>query len=268
MTGCWTCKVRKKKCGEEKPTCSICRSLGLDCSGYRQRPEWMDGGIKEKEMLTAIREMVKEVTSQKKRLAMLRQKHANTSQGLLYPAILNVPLPPSPTAILPSAQEGNPQQDKPLLIDGPPSGLKAEHAAAYIAQNEHILLMHYLDEVFPSQFRFYQPSLESGGRGWFLTLLLQTKPLYHAACSLAAYHRQMLYCLRAGMEKAYLTGEALHLQYDIAIKELRKYLDILISSDRERTLVEDVQLLCSITLLVSIEVSDQLHFEDRIHICQ
>ncbi|KAH7311102.1 hypothetical protein BKA65DRAFT_558921 [Rhexocercosporidium sp. MPI-PUGE-AT-0058] len=33
-TGCLTCKVRRVKCGEEKPSCFRCRKLGVDCDGY------------------------------------------------------------------------------------------------------------------------------------------------------------------------------------------------------------------------------------------
>jgi hypothetical protein len=162
----------------------------------------------------------------------------------------------SPVPIAPSQEQiFSPSRNKPLLIDGPPPGLTPESTAAYIIQNESVLLMHYLDYVFPCQFRFYQPSLEDGGRGWLLSLLMQTKPLYYSACSLAAYHRQMRYCLEGGMNRSCFTIEALHLQYGVAIMELRKYLEVLISSDRVRTLAEDVQLLSSIVLLISIEVS-------------
>ncbi|PVH74874.1 hypothetical protein DL98DRAFT_428589, partial [Cadophora sp. DSE1049] len=33
-TGCFTCKVRRVKCGEEKPACFRCLKLGVDCDGY------------------------------------------------------------------------------------------------------------------------------------------------------------------------------------------------------------------------------------------
>jgi hypothetical protein len=215
----------------------------------------MDGGAKEKEKLARIREAVKDATNQRKRAAMKR-RHIQTDDREILGNALNVkPLPYSSPAIPPWQEIPIPPHNKPLLIDGPPPGLTPENTAAYIAQNESVLLMHYLDYVFPCQFRFYQPSLEDGGRGWLLSLLMQTKPLYYAACSLAAYHRQMKYCLEGGMKKACFTSEALHLQYDVAISELRSYLEVLTSSDRGRTLSEDVQLLCSIVLLISIEVN-------------
>ncbi|KAL1303076.1 hypothetical protein AAFC00_006520 [Neodothiora populina] len=54
------------------------------------------------------------------------------------------------------------------------------------------LLMHYLDQVFALQFRFHQPSVSAGGRGWLLWLLTETQPLYHAALSLGALHQHAL----------------------------------------------------------------------------
>jgi hypothetical protein len=33
-TGCLTCKIRRKKCGEEKPACLRCTSTGRKCDGY------------------------------------------------------------------------------------------------------------------------------------------------------------------------------------------------------------------------------------------
>jgi hypothetical protein len=217
----------------------------------------MDGGAKEKEKLARIRETVKDVSSQKKRAAMnskRRHRHAEEAGILANPSPADV-FPPylSPATTSLSLRESS--SPKPLLIDGPPPGLRPENTAAYIAQNESVLLMHYLDYVFQCQFRFYQPSLEDGGRGWLLSLLLRTKPLYYAVCSLAAYHRQLKYCLQGGMQRGCFQIEALQTQYDVAITELRGYLEVLITSNRERTLTEEVELLCSIVFLVSIEVS-------------
>lgn len=43
-TGCWTCRLRRKKCDEQQPVCNRCKSLQLPCDGYAERPQWMDGG--------------------------------------------------------------------------------------------------------------------------------------------------------------------------------------------------------------------------------
>ncbi|EKM58499.1 uncharacterized protein PHACADRAFT_193620 [Phanerochaete carnosa HHB-10118-sp] len=43
--GCWTCRVRRKKCDEERvdgDSCKTCRRLGIDCLGWGpRRPDWM-----------------------------------------------------------------------------------------------------------------------------------------------------------------------------------------------------------------------------------
>lgn len=57
--GCWTCRLRRKKCDEQKPNCSICASLEITCLYSDKKPEWMDGGIREKEMSDHLKAMVK-----------------------------------------------------------------------------------------------------------------------------------------------------------------------------------------------------------------
>jgi hypothetical protein len=39
-TGCWTCRARRKKCDETRPSCLACRSLNLQCEGYGVRLKW------------------------------------------------------------------------------------------------------------------------------------------------------------------------------------------------------------------------------------
>lgn len=40
-TGCWTCRTRKVKCGEERPACSQCTRLGHACD-YSPRLSFRD----------------------------------------------------------------------------------------------------------------------------------------------------------------------------------------------------------------------------------
>jgi len=53
--------------------------------------------------------------------------------------------------------------------------------------------MHFLDNVFCLQYPLYKPAVSEGGRGWLLSLLLRTKPLYHASLALSAYHRSTMF---------------------------------------------------------------------------
>ncbi|KAJ3544818.1 hypothetical protein NM208_g2846 [Fusarium decemcellulare] len=37
FSGCTTCRLRHVKCDEEKPICTVCRQLGVECGGYETR---------------------------------------------------------------------------------------------------------------------------------------------------------------------------------------------------------------------------------------
>lgn len=60
----------------------------------------------------------------------------------------------------------------------------------FISADDSLLLMHFLDNVFPLQYPMYRPQMWDGGRGWLLGLLLRTPAFYHAALALSAYHRR------------------------------------------------------------------------------
>lgn len=53
--GCWTCKLRRKKCDENHPICESCGSLGITCDGYGPKPDWMDRGPLEREMARKVK---------------------------------------------------------------------------------------------------------------------------------------------------------------------------------------------------------------------
>ncbi|WVW86445.1 hypothetical protein I302_108493 [Kwoniella bestiolae CBS 10118] len=63
-TGCLTCRIRKKRCDEAKPTCNNCARLELECMGYSvQRPGW----LKEKDMEMRLREEIKQKATERRR---------------------------------------------------------------------------------------------------------------------------------------------------------------------------------------------------------
>lgn len=57
--GCWTCRLRRKKCDEGKPECTTCRVLSITCHGYGPKPDWMDNGDAEKEMVDSLKHIVR-----------------------------------------------------------------------------------------------------------------------------------------------------------------------------------------------------------------
>lgn len=50
-SGCWTCRVRHKACPQEKPRCSQCIRLQLDCDYSETRPDYMcDLGLQQRKL--------------------------------------------------------------------------------------------------------------------------------------------------------------------------------------------------------------------------
>lgn len=80
--GCWTCRLRRKKCDEKHPFCSTCESLTITCYGYGSKPDWMDNGEGEKAMANSIKQIVKKTSRHKGRLgiAMGRFQGRSASQ--------------------------------------------------------------------------------------------------------------------------------------------------------------------------------------------
>jgi hypothetical protein len=214
--GCWTCKLRKKKCDEGHALCATCLSLGITCHGYGPRPVWMDGGSVEKAQLEAWRQKVKEITNHKRKLRVRQnaprspQVHNSHEDGHIpiiptsaedahltpqdFPP-LNKALSRSRFPRWPPGRSevsiGN--NSSPVLQLPTPSTSQLDleetrQSPPLLCEEETDLLMHYLDFVFPLQFPFYKHSAIKGGRGWLLSLLMQLEPLYHAALSLSAYH--------------------------------------------------------------------------------
>ncbi len=126
------------------------------------------------------------------------------------------------------------------------------------SEDEQNLLMHYLDHVFPLQFRFYDPSISDGGRGWLLSILMRTKPLYHAALTLAAYHQQASLCPALAKTERCTLDELLG-HHILAVRELRRYLNGFETGGRDKSVSELIETLASIALLVSLEVSPSLN---------
>ncbi|KAM7185077.1 Fungal specific transcription factor domain containing protein [Naviculisporaceae sp. PSN 640] len=61
--GCWTCRLRKKKCDENHPSCFRCTSLQIACDGYGPRPYWMDRGDLQREQARYKKHIIAQIKS-------------------------------------------------------------------------------------------------------------------------------------------------------------------------------------------------------------
>ena len=72
--GCWTCRLRKKKCDEGRPKCSTCESLSITCYGFGPKPDWMDNGEKERAVANSLKEIVKHTSRHKATTRLSKQR--------------------------------------------------------------------------------------------------------------------------------------------------------------------------------------------------
>ncbi|KAF2105972.1 fungal-specific transcription factor domain-containing protein [Lophiotrema nucula] len=198
--GCWTCKLRRKKCDELRPTCGDCDSLEIACN-YGPKPTWMDGGEQQRQKTASLKNEIK-------RNATYRREKANASSNVAHEVtthqfniISNMMASNNllPTKIVDSSVPGN---QAPTQVcssatshgSAPFSSLPNDHQHYHglngIQQSPAIeidFIMKYLDFVFPSLFPFYRPSLFETGRSWLIVLLGRSKVAYHSAVSLTCY---------------------------------------------------------------------------------
>ncbi|KAK8074376.1 C6 transcription factor [Apiospora hydei] len=68
--GCWSCRLRKKKCDERRPICTECMCLGLECHGFGKRPAWMDRGVKQKAQAAKMKQKVAQLAKSRRNSQM------------------------------------------------------------------------------------------------------------------------------------------------------------------------------------------------------
>lgn len=88
VSGCFTCRLRRKKCEEGKPSCKACRHLGLRCD-YK-RPMWWSNGEQRRQQKELIKDAIKR-TQLSKKSAQSSQLQSVTTPPSLCHSIPSVP---------------------------------------------------------------------------------------------------------------------------------------------------------------------------------
>jgi hypothetical protein len=276
---CWTCRLRRKKCDEKFPVCSACTSLAVPCYGYDPKPAWADGGVRQKAKAEELQIIIRELASLRRRSRRKRVvDSASDLVGVEKYGVDEALLDARPSNVASTANKGSngqgarfnnappkeqlfrdltaPVDIETLEISESPPTRKILTSNFLEYDSQANLLMHYLDVVFPNQFPFYSPSPSDGGRGWLLLIILRTKPLYHAALSMAAYHQQTQNFERSRSQTLQKgTVDTLQSHHSLAIKELRHHLDSFKQEERAQSLEGNIEVLACIVFLISLEVS-------------
>ncbi|KAK5057874.1 hypothetical protein LTR84_011875 [Exophiala bonariae] len=271
--GCWTCRLRRKKCDGAKPKCRNCIALEITCHNEVVKPAWMDGGTRQKEMTSSIKTQIKRRAETRRERPVVQVTTVETGdsnfilesgQGLIFQ---DTQQNQSQTSDLFGAnsrlEEGTVERMQWM-------GSVLSFLDEYEEVHDHLpilsrgrdfeidFMMKYMDYVFPHLFPFYQPCLQETGRSWVLALLRRSRVAFHSAMSLSAfffiaalidvYPGQHDYCKSMLWEKV---GR----QADICFELIQHDIQELSLRGPQATVLEKARLMQSITQFLIFEVA-------------
>lgn len=219
-TGCWTCRMRKKKCDETRPRCAACESLSITCHGFGPKPQWMDDDEERRAFLQTTREASRRKLRQRispqdssqvtrnlrpavksndanddlplTRSSSATSRHQDQAPADQMPSTAVVKMA-STVSMSPSIQTCvSERHQNPITKHQNEDGHETERHLLSLSPGDFDLLMHFLDRVFVQQYPVYHPPVAESGRGWLLSDLLSTAALYHSALALSASHQRIL----------------------------------------------------------------------------
>jgi hypothetical protein len=170
--GCWTCRLRRKKCDEKRPVCDTCAALHITCHYNQDKPEWMDGGVRQEEMAERLKREVKEKTHRRR-----GERAGATTVELIVPDIHNDGMEPCPEPSTIPSQRG---------ADCALTGKDARKSIPF-GRPDTILFLFYLEHLLPFLFPFYRPSLLQGGRAWILEMMISSPVVRQSTLCQSSY---------------------------------------------------------------------------------
>jgi C6 transcription factor Pro1 len=232
--GCWTCRLRRKKCDEKHPVCDTCAALHITCHYNQDKPEWMDGGVRQEEMAERLKREVKEKTHHRR-----GERAGATTVELIVPDIHSDRAEPCP----------NPPPIQ--LHRGADCTLTSKDArnSMPFGRSDTILLMFYLEHLLPFLFPFYRPSLLQGGRAWILEMIINSPVVRTAALCQSSY----FFSLARGTGD--VVWETVLAQTRDAFGVLRQALQVIDGSGITEHLHGAVRIMASIMQLQRFEIT-------------
>ncbi|EWG54322.1 hypothetical protein FVEG_12565 [Fusarium verticillioides 7600] len=279
-SGCWTCKLRHRKCDLQIPACRECTDRRIPCHGYGSKPTWMDGSDAEHRELErikrAVKQHLKKVRRGQRNQSLLRDVTVTSPSERCTP--LQTPLAPGATGLSsPFLSEQNAHhgcdnlQSSETFVQAsssslPRNSILEEETAHPVSPSQGYtppcilqprlasLIMYYLDHVFVWQFPYYQFQSRLGNRGWLLVFLYNDRSLSHAALALSTLHRD------ASQKRCSYNRQAFEF-HSMALRELRN----LSQHTETETLLNDrtklAEFIAASLTLISFEVFNGAEYD-------
>ncbi|KAK1965419.1 hypothetical protein LY78DRAFT_637560 [Colletotrichum sublineola] len=261
--GCWTCRLRRKKCDEVRPVCDGCAQLEITCYYSDVKPDWMDGGERQKEMADSLKKQVKIQANNRRERKYLQSLDVD---GNHIPGSDDgdQAMPPVPPLSLDGGSSNANDSNSPSTVNDTPGDssspafhMGSSNSPPFTDDSNLTFLMIYLDYVFPFLFPFYKPALLEGGRGWLLNVLNHNKALYHTALGLSShFFGVVLTGAQAEHAPCRMKSVAsLQHQLDLALRELRADMARINEGGVDDQLRQGCRVLESIVQLLIFDVT-------------
>ncbi|KAH7342554.1 fungal-specific transcription factor domain-containing protein [Rhexocercosporidium sp. MPI-PUGE-AT-0058] len=200
-TGCWTCRLRRKKCDEKQPICGICSTLliGHACYYNNEKPVWMDGGVRQEEISRQVKKAIKE-NAFRRRGGFVPGDGGVVDGGVMAGEGVQMVSPAELARDMRELRCSIPESSPDLVIQDQGTGkshsdtstsptTRQRGPSCILARKDHpqststgtpidrsstMLFTFYLSHVHPFLFPFYNPSPLLGGRSWILEMMLSS----------------------------------------------------------------------------------------------
>ncbi|KAI1387684.1 fungal-specific transcription factor domain-containing protein [Hypoxylon trugodes] len=240
FNGCWTCRLRRKKCDERRPVCDACATLFITCYYDSEKPDWMDGGSKQEEMTKQIKREVKENAHRRRgeRMVQISDDH--------IPSIEAAEIHTTGIEPFLEASHLRPQRGADCTLIS-----KDVRGSVPFGRSDTILLMFYLEHLLPFLFPFYRPSLLQGGRAWVLEMMISSPVVRQATLCQSSY----FFSLARGATHSNNAWEVVLCQTQDAFEVLRQSLQVIDGPSIAEHLHGAVRILSSIIQMQRFEVA-------------
>lgn len=257
---------------EKKPECENCRALEITCFFGEEKPDWFDGGPKQKAEMERVKTEIRVKAGQRRdrKYQDLLEKGDPAEDASQPDSHSQHEAHPSTEVTMSGTSESEARHSSTGLESTPASSLA--HSPAMFHNRTGFLsddvrdvdlhfIMMYLDSIFPYLFPFYHSSPLSGGRGWILESLVANKSVHHAAVSLATFFFGILLSANevpnpedhsACIENI---SDRLQAQLELGLTELRREMEALSTQSPGAGNREALICMQSIILLCYFEVA-------------
>ncbi|KAK9319614.1 fungal-specific transcription factor domain-containing protein [Lipomyces orientalis] len=265
--GCWTCRLRRKKCDENHPVCDACSALHITCHHAQDKPEWMDGGVKQEEMAERLKREVKEKAAYRRRgeravhtsVERASFSEATTGESIILPqrpprdlASRTCDLLRSTTGTHNDEREPCPSRSTTRPQRGADRALTHEDRKSIaFGRSDTILIMFYLEHLLPFLFPFYRPSILQGGRAWVLEMMISSPVVRQAVLCQSSY----FFSLARGTANVDIFWETVLTESRNAFGVLRQALQVIEDSGVAEHLHGAVRIMASIMQVQRFEIA-------------